>query len=256
MKYTFEEMMEDENKIQSDAVSKCSECLDLVIDNINLNLDLFKTVKMEDFYYFMHFYSQYNTALFLAMLSIIRVLDYQHKYNMRYALESAAIMNYAIYNRQKEDSDKYYKIRDNIIITNKSLKINAYKLIEEKYPETSKKMIDFKALYNESTHSNFFNAQHNLSSDDRGYGMSLYDKYSGTRREVAHINAYLWSLSDVNIGIMSITVESIKDCGFGKYIEKEFEGNYMNLQQRLMVIKPKVGKELNAVKRSNIEYKY
>lgn len=254
MRYSLREMLNDELRIQNSIINNCSECIDFVIENLNYNYELFKKIDPGKLYFFFNYYGQYNKAIMLAMLSIIRMHDYQHKYNMRYALESAAIMTYSLYNGDIEnDQSKYYSINEKgeIKPNNKLLK-NSYKLVGEKYPDVSDRMIYFKGLYNQVTHSNSVNTGNNFDADEDGFGIRLFDNYEESCYNHALINIHLWSISDVNIGIIGMIIKGLKENNLDQCIVKNYYNSYLEMQNRLSELKKEVGTEFNKHKKTNI----
>lgn len=234
MQYSIEEMLKREDQITANMTDKFGDYISLFNEHFNYNFDLFTEVDPTKLYYFFNFYSQYNKSLILAFMSVIRLHDFQHKYNMRYALESASICFYSLYNNDTlNDDKKYYNIsKDGVLIRNKMLPNKAYSLIELKDRETSNKMKEFKKTYNKYIHSNIMNTQNNFQMNNKEYKMNVFDKHSNSERENACIEMSLWSICNVNYGMINLMLKGIKENRFEGLLTNEFEKEFILIGQK------------------------
>ena len=152
--------------------------------------------------------SQVQKSLYLALLSAIRYHDAQTHFNLRYALESAVLSCYGLFDT---DSKNFVKCDDQgcfIMENGQDVMKKAYKWIEENYKLYSDKTKFMKDKINEySMHANLALSPSNFNiTESNGINISFFDN------QFEHIiKQRLWWIANISFGLLDLFATIIRD---------------------------------------------
>jgi len=153
------------------------------------------TIKHEAFVFTL-FIGQFQKSINLCLMSALRNHEIQFNMMLRYALESAAIACYSLYNPNQSD---YSSTNDNgCLIISGNVKSKAYKWLDENCSKFSNSMKSIKKTINESfAHSSVLGASNNISFDGEKYGSTYFDEPNKLMTQ-----HHLWWVGDVIVGVL------------------------------------------------------
>ena len=152
---------------------------------------------------FILFLSQFQKAITLSFLSVLRNHEVQFSLMLRQALEASALAGYALYNPNIDDFGK--PNADDCLFANRNVRGKAYKWIEKEYPTHSQSMKYMKDQINESyAHANILPASDNIQCELKTIGSIFVDK-----PDTLFAMQHLWWIGNVIIGVLDFLEQTI-----------------------------------------------
>ncbi|MDP2631326.1 MAG: hypothetical protein Q8P30_00985 [Candidatus Uhrbacteria bacterium] len=173
-------------------------------------------------FYFLLFLSSFQKHIILAFLSAVRFHHIQTNFNLRFASEAAAWGSFAIgKNDPEKDKEKFALIdEDGMMNPNDDLKKKMYKWLDEKYPDGSASLKQYKGQTNAlSSHANIVDA-HRTSSGlvDGKFKTQFFDC-----SEDRHIKTDLWATANLVMGALDLFYGVNKDFNIFEFQEDFLE---------------------------------
>ena len=159
-----------------------------------------------DAVYFMAMLPQVENAMYLALLSIVRLHEIQCHLDLRHALESSVLASYLLHETYFENTYKIDAVGALDLEYDKKLKKSIYKWIEETYPTISEKIKWYKdQINNYSSHSSYTHILKNAEFTSKGVRSCIFDDYNKEYR-----NIMICFITDIALLILKLFIEANK----------------------------------------------
>jgi hypothetical protein len=197
---TFEEIVESERRLVSDAETRYGEHYRAArACSIFLSRSIV-SVELSHHEAFGRFFSQLKKHHMLALLSAVRLHKVQSMMNLRQVLEAGAAAAFAIANpemRHFVDADP-----NGLLDPSKDLAKKRYQWLDDHFPAGSRAIKEKKERINDTTsHANIITANQTFSVDDKMTNVAapffdIEDEY--------HVQVDLWLISSVGVELMDL----------------------------------------------------
>lgn len=204
MNFKIEDLSNAENEIVKKAHEDYGAVFDNANDLVSLTWDFLSNVDPKA-WIFISFLSQVQISLSLALLSAIRKHGVQTDMMLRYALESAVLACYGLYNPNMNEFVRTDS--DGVEHPNDKVRSKAYGWIEQRYKTYSGKIKYMKDVINASfAHANIFLTPSNFDFLESEVKVSFFDK-----DDELTTKQRLWVIANISFGLLDLFSKVIPD---------------------------------------------